>query len=73
MNGRQIRIACFNGATNRALLGMVALIQAGDNPPNLDSAQKVKHPGRAAQRMSVLFEMARSEGAAQTGQAPAAQ
>ncbi len=37
-------------------LGMVGLIQVGDETPNLADAQTVKHPGRAAQRMAELFE-----------------
>ena len=37
-------------------LGMVGLIQVGDELPNLDDAQEVKHPGQAAARMTLLFE-----------------
>ena len=45
-------------------LGMVGLIQVGDETPNLADAQTVKHPGKAAQRMAVLFEQV-SAGTAQ--------
>lgn len=37
-------------------LGMVALIQVGDETPNLDQALQVRHPGKAGQRMAILFE-----------------
>lgn len=37
-------------------LGMVGLIQVGDDMSNLEEASKVKHPGRAAKRMAALFE-----------------
>ena len=37
-------------------LGMVGLIQVGDETPNLQDAQTVKQPGKAAQRMTEAFE-----------------
>lgn len=37
-------------------MGMVALIQVGDETPNLDAALATKHPGQAAKRMALLFE-----------------
>lgn len=37
-------------------LGMVGLIQVGAETPNLVEAQTVKHPGKAAQRMTELFK-----------------
>jgi pseudoazurin len=38
-------------------MGMVGIIRVGDAPPaNLDEALAIKHPGRAASRMAVLFE-----------------
>lgn len=36
-------------------MGMVALIQAGDNPGNLEAAQAVKMPGKAGERMKAYF------------------
>lgn len=48
-------------------LGMVALVQVGEDLSNLDEALTVKHPGRAAQRMAVLFEQV--EGGETTAQA----
>lgn len=36
-------------------MGMVALIQAGDAPANLDAAKAVKLPGKAGERMSAAF------------------
>lgn len=43
-------------------LGMVGLIQVGDETPNLDEAQGVKHPGQAAARMALLLENVGAEG-----------
>ncbi len=37
-------------------LGMVALIQVGDDLANLDQALEVKNPGKAGAKMAVLFE-----------------
>ena len=37
-------------------LGMVALIQVGEELPNLDQSVEVQHPGVAGARMAVLFE-----------------
>ncbi|MEC5293778.1 pseudoazurin [Aurantimonas sp. C2-6-R+9] len=37
-------------------LGMVGLIQVGDDPLNLEEAKGVKHPGKADKRMTALFE-----------------
>ena len=37
-------------------IGMVGLIQVGDELPNLEEAKAVEHPGRAADRMEALFE-----------------
>ena len=37
-------------------LGMIGLIQVGEETPNLDEAQNVRLPGRAAGRMALLFE-----------------
>lgn len=37
-------------------LGMVALIQVGDDTSNLDAVSSEKYPGRAAERMAVLLE-----------------
>lgn len=37
-------------------LGMVALIQVGDDTSNFDAVSSEKHPGRAAERMAVLLE-----------------
>ena len=36
-------------------MGMVALIQVGDDPANLAEAQAVKHPGKARERMAALL------------------
>ena len=43
-------------------LGMVGLIQVGDEVPNLDSALEVKHRGQAGARMAVLFEEVQGNG-----------
>lgn len=37
-------------------LGMVGLIQVGDELPNLDQAMEVKHPGKARAAMTLLLE-----------------
>ncbi len=37
-------------------LGMVALIQVGDDASNLDAVASGKYPGKAAQRMTLLLE-----------------
>jgi pseudoazurin len=42
-------------------LGMVGLIQVGENVANLDEAKSVKHPGRAGQRMTALFEQVQGD------------
>lgn len=36
-------------------MGMVALIQAGEAPANLEAAQAVKLPGKAGERMGAAF------------------
>jgi len=36
-------------------MGMVALIQVGDDLANLEKAKAVKHPGKARERMAALF------------------
>lgn len=36
-------------------MGMVALIQVGENPVNADAAKAVKLPGKAAERMKAAF------------------
>lgn len=36
-------------------MGMVALIQVGDDPANVEEARAVKHPGKARVRMEALF------------------
>jgi pseudoazurin len=42
-------------------LGMVALIKVGDGtPPNLEAAEDIHHPGRAAQSMDALLEEAQA-------------
>ena len=48
-------------------LGMVALIQVGDEPPNLDESLEVRHPGKAGQRMAILFENVGAEDAEDNG------
>ncbi len=37
-------------------LGMVALIQVGDDASNLDAVSSTKYPGKAATRMALLLE-----------------
>jgi pseudoazurin len=37
-------------------LGMVALIQVGDDTSNLDAVSSTKYPGKAATRMAILLE-----------------
>ncbi len=37
-------------------LGMVGVIKVGDETPNLEAAEAVKQPGKAAQRMDELLE-----------------
>ena len=37
-------------------LGMVALIQVGDDASNLDAVSSAKYPGKAAARMTALLE-----------------
>jgi pseudoazurin len=37
-------------------MGMVALIQAGDAPANLEAARSVKLPGKAGERMAAAFD-----------------
>lgn len=37
-------------------MGMVGLVQVGDDTSNLDEALSEKHPGRASGRMAILFE-----------------
>lgn len=39
-------------------MGMVALIQAGDAPANVDAAKAVKLPGKANERMQAAFGQA---------------
>ena len=43
-------------------MGMVALIQAGDEPVNLEAAKSVKLPGKAKQRMAAAFATLTPEG-----------
>jgi pseudoazurin len=43
-------------------MGMVALIQAGDAPPNLESAKSVKLFGKAGERMKAAFDALTPEG-----------
>ena len=38
------------------MIGMVGVIQVGDDTSNLDAAMAVKHPGRAGERMAALLE-----------------
>ena len=45
-------------------MGMVALIQVGDEVPNLDQALAVSNPGKAGQRMALLFEQVEAGDAA---------
>lgn len=47
-------------------LGMVALIEVGDDLPNLDDAMEVQNPGQAAARMAVLFEQVGQNDAAES-------
>jgi pseudoazurin len=42
-------------------LGMVALIQVGDDASNLDAVSSVKHPGKAAARMALLLENVKAQ------------
>lgn len=42
-------------------VGMVGLIQVGDDSPNLEQALEVEHRGRAGARMALLFENVGSE------------
>lgn len=37
-------------------MGMIALIQVGDDTANLEEAKAVKHPGKARERMTALFD-----------------
>jgi pseudoazurin len=37
-------------------LGMVALVQVGDDASNLDAVSSAKYPGKAAARMALLLE-----------------
>jgi pseudoazurin len=39
-------------------MGMVGLIEVGDNPANLDTARQIKLPPIATKRMAVLFDQA---------------
>ena len=50
-------------------MGMVGLIQVGDEVPNLDQALEVKNPGRAGVRMAVLFEEVQGGGAGTSDEA----
>jgi pseudoazurin len=43
-------------------MGMVALIQAGDAPPNLEDAKSVKLPSKAGERMTAAFDALTPEG-----------
>lgn len=43
-------------------MGMVALIQAGGDPANLEAAESVKLPGKAAERMTAAFSALTPEG-----------
>ena len=42
-------------------MGMVGLIQVGDELPNLDAALETQHPGRAGARMALLFEQVQQQ------------
>jgi pseudoazurin len=42
-------------------MGMVALIQAGDAPANLEAARSVKLPGKAGERMAAAFDALTSQ------------
>ena len=46
-------------------LGMVGLIQVGDDTSNLDEIQGVNLPGQAAGRMALLLENVSAEAATQ--------
>ncbi len=49
-------------------MGMIGLVEVGDNTANLDAARQVKLPPLAAKRMAVLLEQAsKSAGPAQPG------
>ncbi|TFL17268.1 pseudoazurin [Jannaschia formosa] len=50
-------------------LGMIALIQVGDDLPNLDQAMQVRAPGQAAARMAVLLDQVAQGDAAEGGDA----
>lgn len=41
-------------------MGMVALIQVGDDASNLDAVSSERYPGRAAERMALLLEQVES-------------
>jgi pseudoazurin len=41
-------------------LGMVALVQVGDDASNLDAVSSAKYPGKAAARMALLLENVQS-------------
>ena len=42
-------------------LGMVALIQVGDDTSNLDAVSSTKYPGKAAARMALLIEQVEAQ------------
>jgi pseudoazurin len=50
-------------------MGMVGLIEVGDNPANLDAARQVKMPPIATKRMTVLFDQSAKSKTAQAGTA----
>jgi pseudoazurin len=53
-------------------MGMVGLIEVGDNTSNLASARQVKMPPLPTKRMATLFEQATQHASAQPGLTPAA-
>jgi len=52
-------------------MGMVGLIEVGNNTANLDAARKVKMPPLPTKRMTALFEQATKQAAAQGSPAAA--
>ena len=48
-------------------MGMVGLIAVGDDLDNLDEAEKVKHPGKAGERMAALEKKAEAIEKAEAG------
>ena len=50
-------------------MGMIGLIEVGDNPSNLDAARQIKLPPIATKRMAVLFDQAAKSKTAEAGAA----